>query len=329
MKIPKLIAQNLDDLFLVGGAVRDLLLDIKPKEYDLITTTPLEKIKFKTFKESKQGETVGVFMKGTKYDISHYELLDEDLKRRDFTINSIAFAVQKDGEIIEKPVDPCNGIEDLKKRVLRSFSPDENMKSDPVRILRGLRFISSYDLDVDEHTLHAMKKYMPLVKDVSKERLFQPIDGFINGKYFEKSSYVAKVIGIEMLGIPTKNFDILAKLDPQCRWPAIFFETDLLDLFAERVFPPKRILRFIVRINDFANQIKAYRYEWTIKIKTEEAQCLTQILNAMGVDASAVKKRMQTKLEITPETLKAQGVKGKEIAQKMIEVWKKELKIGD
>ncbi|MGC8545124.1 hypothetical protein [Athalassotoga sp.] len=323
-KIPQIIAQNLDDLFVVGGAVRDTILGTEPKEYDLITTTAFEKIKFKTFKESKTGETVGTFIKGVKYDISRYESLDYDLKRRDFTINSMAFPVQKNGEIlISHVVDPTNGIEDLKNKILRSFNPYENIKSDPVRILRGLRFISNYDLDVEEKTLTAMKTFMPLVQRISKERLFMPLDGFVKGKYFSKASQIAKALNLEAyLGIPSVNFEIADKVDHQCRWQAIFARTKSADTFKEKAFPPSKIIKSIMRMNDFVDQIENQRYDWTIKIKDEEAECLCQILSILKIDSGIVRKRMSTKLEVTPEMLKKRNIEGKEIAKKMIEMWK-------
>ncbi len=322
-KIPQIIAQSLDDLFVVGGAVRDIILGRMPKEYDLITTTGLGEIKFKTFKESKNGETIGAFIKGVKYDISHYESLDHDLKRRDFTINSMALPVQKDGEIlISHIVDPSNGMKDLKDKILRSFDPYENMKSDPVRILRGLRFISNYDLEVEEKTFDAMKMFMSLVQKVSKERLFLPLDAFVKGKYFSKASKVAKDLNLEeYLGIPTLNFDIAAKLDPQCRWQAIFAKIKSVDVFKEKVSPPSKVVKSILRINDFIDQIENQRYDWTIKIKDEEGVCLCQILEVFGINSDIVRRRMDTKLHVTPEMIEKWGVNGEKIAKQMIELW--------
>ncbi len=323
-KIPQIIAKNLDDLFVVGGAVRDIISGITPEEYDLITTTSFENIKFKTFKESKRGETVGTFINGIKYDISYYECLDCDLKRRDFTINSMALPVQKDGEIlVSQIVDPTGGLEDFKRKILRSFNPYENIKSDPVRILRGLRFISAYNLDIEEKTLEAMKEFMPLIQNVSKERLFIPLDGFVRGKYFSKASEIAKKLDLEKyLGMPIMNFDIVGKLDPQCRWQAIFIKTKSIDLFKEKVSTPSRIIRSILRMNDFVNQIENEKYDWTIKIKEEEADCLCEILEIFKIDPTIVRKRMTTQPKITPAMLKDQQIEGKNIAKAMIEVWK-------
>lgn len=326
-KIPQIIAKNLDALFVVGGAVRDMIMGIEPVEYDLVTTTPIKEIEFRTFKASKNGETVGTFIKGTKYDISHYEYLDHDLKRRDFTINSLAIPIDKDGNFsMLEIVDICDGLDDIKDKILRSYFPFENMKSDPVRIIRGLKFISQYGLDIDANTLEAMKDNMHFINDIASERIFRPLDGFLTGQYFSKAAEIGRELKIdEYLGIPFMNFDSISVLDPKCRWPAIFMQTNSIDIFEQKVSPPSKIVRSILRINDFLNQIKNHRYDWTIKIKSEEAECLSEIMIAVGINPSMVKNRMTMIPEITPFELKAMGINGKEISQKMIDMWKKML----
>lgn len=323
-KIPHIISKNLHDLFVVGGAVRDITIGKEPEEYDLITTTPLEEIGFKTFKESKKGQTVGTFIKGTKYDISHYEELDYDLKRRDFTINSLATPVDEEGNFsVSEMVDICGGVDDLKNKILRSYLPFENMKSDPIRIIRGLRFISKYDLYTDANTLEAMKDNIRFINDVARERLFLPLDGFVRGKYFSRAAEIAKELEInEYLGMPIVNFGIISDLNPECRWAAIFIQTNSIGAFEQKASIPSKIVRSISRINDFLNQIENKRYDWTIKIKPEEAECLSQIMTAIGINPSVIKKKMTVMPEITPLKLKNMGIDGKEISKKMIDIWK-------
>ncbi len=323
-KIPAIISKNLDALFVVGGAVRDMILGKEPEELDLITTTPLGKISFKTFTESHNNKTVGTYIKGTKYDISWYDSLESDLKRRDFTINSMAVPVNSEGEIdLSKVIDLCGGISDLQNRILRSFRPLENMRSDPVRIVRGLRFTSEYGLTIEKETLEAMKDVCPSIKSISKDRIFAPLNGFVSGKYFSKAIEIAKEIGMERcINMPEQNFDLASKVDPVCRWPAIFFMTDKLEDFSLSVFPPKNFSRKISRICDFGKNFIDGKYDWAVKISNEEAFCLINILKLYGQDPSSIQRRMTLQLNIKPEDLLKIGFKGKQVSAIMIEIWK-------
>jgi tRNA nucleotidyltransferase (CCA-adding enzyme) len=91
--------------------------------------------------------------------------LEQDMARRDFTINAIAKRLET-GELL----DPFKGREDLEARVLRTVSP-ESFREDPLRLVRGLRFVSEHDLDPDEQTLAQMRENASSVRLVSAERI--------------------------------------------------------------------------------------------------------------------------------------------------------------
>jgi tRNA nucleotidyltransferase (CCA-adding enzyme) len=91
--------------------------------------------------------------------------LEQDMARRDFTINAIAKRLET-GELL----DPFGGREDLRARVLRTVSP-ESFREDPLRLVRGLRFVSEHDLDPDEQTLAQMRENAEAVRLVSAERI--------------------------------------------------------------------------------------------------------------------------------------------------------------
>ena len=91
--------------------------------------------------------------------------LEEDMRRRDFTINAMAKRLET-GELI----DPFGGAQDLDRRVLRTVSP-ESFREDPLRLVRGLRFISELDLDPDDETLRQMREHAPGIRLVSGERI--------------------------------------------------------------------------------------------------------------------------------------------------------------
>ncbi len=91
--------------------------------------------------------------------------LEQDMARRDFTINAIAKRLET-GELL----DPFDGRKDLEARVLRTVSP-ESFREDPLRLVRGLRFVSEHDLDPDEQTLAQMRENAESVRLVSAERI--------------------------------------------------------------------------------------------------------------------------------------------------------------
>src|SRR5687768_15479855 len=91
--------------------------------------------------------------------------LDEDMRRRDFTINAIARRLAT-----RELLDPLGGRRDLERRVLRTTSPT-SFRDDPLRIVRGLRFVSQLDLEPDEDTLRQMREWAPQIRHVSAERI--------------------------------------------------------------------------------------------------------------------------------------------------------------
>ena len=206
-EIPKPVAEILKKLekagfeaYIVGGCVRDLLLDKKPKDWDVTTNARPEEIikifstfagatadKPATFYENEFG-TVGVKVKDltptlslekergntqiveittyrveSKYsdkrhpdEVKFAKTLEEDLSRRDFTINALALEIIDDNFNI---VDLFSGQEDLKKRIIRAVGEaEERFAEDALRMMRAVRFVSQLDFSVEEKTLEAIKK---------------------------------------------------------------------------------------------------------------------------------------------------------------------------
>ncbi len=204
-EIPKEILESLKtlekagfDAYLVGGCVRDLLLGNPPKDWDITTNaTPeqIQKIFENTFYENDFG-TVGVltksedpalkaieitpFRKEAKYtdkrhpdEVKWAENLEEDLKRRDFTINAMAL-----GSLASKwkqgfqVIDLFGGQEDLKNKIIRAVgNPEERFNEDALRILRAIRFSAELNFDIEEKTEKAVKRKKGLLEMISKERI--------------------------------------------------------------------------------------------------------------------------------------------------------------
>ena len=140
--------------YLVGGYIRDIILGRVTEEVDIDIVVPLNaieigkkisnKIKSKFIILDKKREVVRIILNGSSIDIANQvsSTIEGDLRARDFSINSIAFLLDK-----KCLVDPLNGLKDLKISLLRTHS-EKNLLDDPLRILRCFRFVSELNFKV-------------------------------------------------------------------------------------------------------------------------------------------------------------------------------------
>lgn len=173
--------------YIVGGCVRDSLLGKEPKDWDLTTDAHPKMINAafdKTLEVGKRFGTIIVHLNGKNYEITTFrrernysdsrrpdqvmftENIEEDLKRRDFTINAMAYNI-KNGLI-----DLFNGQEDLKNKKLRCVgSPKKRLNEDALRIMRGIRIAAQLQLDIEPQTYNAMMNCKSKLKRISIERI--------------------------------------------------------------------------------------------------------------------------------------------------------------
>ncbi len=185
------VLQNLEDAgfeaYFVGGSVRDLLLDRHVHDVDITTSAYPEEVKELFAKSIDTGirhGTVTVLYGGESYEITTFRTesgyqdyrrpdhvtfvqnLDEDLKRRDFTINALAMDLH--GQI----VDLFNGVEDLKNHIIRAVGdPEKRFHEDALRMMRAVRFTSQLEFNLEEKTEQAIKDNHELLKKISVERI--------------------------------------------------------------------------------------------------------------------------------------------------------------
>lgn len=186
--INRLEAGNFE-AFIVGGSVRDMLLGKQPADYDIATNARPEEVEkifkdFKTIDLGKKYGTIIVAQKNGNVEVTSYRMeaeyldgrrpskvifakrIEDDLSRRDFTINSMAYS-EKQGLI-----DPFKGALDLKKRIVRTVgNPRERFEEDHLRILRGVRFACKLGFKIEDSTYQASKEMSHLLSYISAERI--------------------------------------------------------------------------------------------------------------------------------------------------------------
>lgn len=178
------------EAYLVGVCVRDILLGTVPKDWDICTNAAPDKVKsclsrYKIIETGIKHGTVTAIVDSVPYEITTYRgeggeysaNLYEDLSRRDFTINSIAYSESYG------PIDPFDGAGDLERGVIRcAGDPSTRFKEDPLRILRALRFSSVYGFGFDAPTLDAALHCAGLLGNVAPERIRTELCKMLAGK---------------------------------------------------------------------------------------------------------------------------------------------------
>ncbi len=224
------------EAYIVGGCVRDALLGKKPYDYDITTNAPPAEVKRifdKTVDTGIAHGTVTVIEESIPYEVTAYRIdgeykdmrhpeevrytqsLKDDLERRDFTVNAMAY------NEIDGLIDEFCGRNDLKDKLIRTVKePEKRFTEDALRILRGLRFSSVLDFDIEEKTSKAIKKLAPNLMCVSAERIFAEWKKLLSGKraYEVISEYfdVIKVFlpELSVLKLPSnEEFDVLTPLE--------------------------------------------------------------------------------------------------------------------
>jgi tRNA nucleotidyltransferase (CCA-adding enzyme) len=229
---------------IVGGPVRDFILGKIPDDYDITTDASPEQVKA-TFSNERIVETgikhgtVTLVKNGENYEITTYRIdgeykdsrhpqtvsftdrIEEDLARRDFTMNSIAYN-PKDGI-----TDPYKGSEDIKKRIIRAVGePERRFTEDALRILRGIRFSARLGFIIEENTKDAMLKKKELLKNVSAERIYVEWKKLLSGDYaYSVLKEYSELIGVFL---PELSFD---KLPSKEKFSSADYMTRLLSLF--------------------------------------------------------------------------------------------------
>jgi tRNA nucleotidyltransferase (CCA-adding enzyme) len=179
--------KNNYEAYMVGGCVRDSILGNYPKDYDITTSAkPEETISLfkKTIPTGLKHGTITVLINSNPYEVTTFRTegtyldnrhpssvdfvtdIKEDLSRRDFTINALAYNEHKG------LIDYFNGVNDINNKIIRCVgNPDKRFKEDALRMLRAIRFSCQLTFAIEENTYNAIKDNYKLIKNISFERI--------------------------------------------------------------------------------------------------------------------------------------------------------------
>ena len=224
------ISQKLEkagfEAYLVGGCVRDLILEREPKDWDVATNAKPEEIqnifpdsvyenKFGTVGVKTESENpklkvieVTTYRIEGKYtdkrhpdEIKFAKTIEEDLSRRDFTINALAMNVSA-----KEIIDPFNGQKDLENKVIQAVGdPETRFSEDALRLMRAVRFAAELGFEIEEKTFAAIKKQGELLEMIAKERVRDEFEKLVMAKDATN--------GIELL----ENTGLLKYIIPELR----------------------------------------------------------------------------------------------------------------
>ena len=233
--------------FAVGGCVRDSLLKKTPKDWDITTDAlpvDMKKIFKKTFDTGIAHGTVTVLMDGVGYELTTYRIdgnysdgrhpdsvsfsksLSEDLCRRDFTINAMAYSNKKG------IVDLFDGRKDLQNGIIRAVGDaKKRFDEDALRMLRAVRFAAQLGFKIDDDTFEAIKEKAKLLSNVSKERIFVELNKSLCGDFAQNikmvyTSGLYRYIGKEFAKLDKSIYDFYPRKFPNKKhmyW-AVFLE---------------------------------------------------------------------------------------------------------
>lgn len=232
--------------YVVGGAVRDLILGRDPADVDVACLDPLAAAKRLSPRVITLGNEVHlrayrVVLGEHVYDFA--ELLDHDLDadlaRRDFTVNAMAIALEDDVLL-----DPHGGRADLKSRLVRMVRAS-NFDDDPLRTLKGVRMAVRFDFELDDATLNAIRERAQRINEVAAERVIYELSVIFSANRFRKAIALLRETGLaEALNLRT---------------PEVFADEISLDGAYALVLPePKGDAALLRRLVDAHDRIALY-----------------------------------------------------------------------
>lgn len=264
------------EAYVVGGCVRDSVLGRIPNDWDITTNAlPLDvkKLFRRTIDIGIEHGTVKVMLGDEGFEITTYRidgiyedsrhpssveftsLLSEDLRRRDFTINAMAYN-DKDGI-----VDLFGGLDDIEKKVIRAVGvPRDRFEEDALRILRAVRFSAQLDYSIEEETKTAIEQMAPTLSKISAERIREELEKLIMSDHPDRMRDAYKM-GITKVILP--EWDVMMECEQRSQHHymsvgehTLYALNDATKQDGDLNYKDKRNLRLTLLLHDIAKPIK-------------------------------------------------------------------------
>ena len=254
------------EAYAVGGCVRDSILGRVPGDWDITTSARPEQVKqifHRTVDTGIEHGTVTVLMDKDAYEVTTYRVdgeyedhrhpkevtftasLEEDLKRRDFTINAMAYNPETG------LVDIFEGMQDLERKVIRCVGdPRERFDEDALRILRAIRFSAQLGFEIDAATKEAMTEKAETLKDVSAERIRVDLVKLITSAHPEKIAEACR-LGLTRVVLP--EYDSIVGVEQHT--PNHIYDVEEHTLKALKSIGDDQTLRLAMLLHDFGKPL--------------------------------------------------------------------------
>ncbi|MDY0138424.1 MAG: CCA tRNA nucleotidyltransferase [Candidatus Izemoplasmatales bacterium] len=255
VSLGKIILSKLEEFgyeaYFVGGFVRDLLLNKKSDDIDITTNAlpeTVEKLFDKTIATGKKYGTVTVFIEDEKFEVTTYRVekdylnhrkpesvlytnhLEEDLKRRDFTINALAM------DRFDKIIDLFQGQADLNNKLIRAIgNPDERFNEDALRMLRAIRFVSKLGFSVEEKTAESIRNNIEKISHLSNERVLVEFKKIFKNSYNKEALKVMENLNVAEI---FREFNQGIRVYNNSNYELNFIEFFTMSLFLENAVIP-------------------------------------------------------------------------------------------
>lgn len=273
IELPERVKEILDTImeagyeaYAVGGCIRDSILGRKPNDWDITTSASPYEIKElfrRTVDTGIQHGTVTVMMDKEGFEVTTYRIdgdykdgrhpsevtftasLKEDLRRRDFTINAMAYNEQNG------LVDIFGGMQDIADGVIRCVGePRERFSEDALRIMRAVRFSAQLGYQIEEKTKAAIEELAPTLKKISAERIQVELVKLVTSKHPEEL-LTAYETGITSVILP--EFDLC--METEQHNPHHLYNVGMHTIHAMEVIPADKVLRLAMLFHDMGKPV--------------------------------------------------------------------------